>query len=197
MAKAPKTSEAPETPAAEKAKREKVTTTTYLRDGQPTKDPRAADSFRVEIVGGDQVTFDPATMPEAIRNAGEIVGFSILLKNAAGGKRGYEAYSAMMDRIETWEQGSWSAGGGGGPRVGMLAQAIVNLEMDKGRGIDAVKAALTASEEKRKAFAANPRVAAEVEKLKLAEQQERARLAAERAGAGDGEGDDLPDLDLD
>jgi len=76
----------------------------------------------------------------------------------------------------------------------MLAQAIVNLGLDKGRGLDAVKRVLAESEEKRKAFAANSRIAAEVERLKLEEQQERARKAAERAGNGGGE-DDLPDLD--
>ena len=202
MAKAPK-NEAPVSDAdvidlpgeeGSKRKREKVTTTRYFSGGQPTKDPRVADEVLIEVVGGEEVRVRPADFPEEIRNALEIGGTAIILKNAAGGLRGYDAFNSMMDRIENWQQGVWSAAGGGGPRVGMLAQAIVNLGLDKGRGLDAVKRVLAESEEKRKAFAANSRIAAEVERLKLEEQQERARKAAERAGNGGGE-DDLPDLD--
>lgn len=178
-----------------KAKRERVTKRTWLKkdeNGQvsETKDIREANGQRIEVIGGGTYESFTGDFAEPIQNGFMLFGQNIALTNTLGGLSGDEAFEALMARHETLAAGEWSdRKGAEGPRVSLLAQAVVAAFAAAGqtREVEAVKTMLLEKgADYRKALIGkdgNKAVKAEYDRLRAEAAAERARKSAEAANA--------------
>lgn len=197
------TTAAPATPAKEK--RERVTKRTWLKNDESgalieTKDIREAVGQKIEVIGGGTFQALQTEYSDDIRNAFALFGQNIALTNTLGGLKGDEAFEALMARDETLRAGQWSdRKGSEGPRVSLLAQAVVAAFAKAGqeREVEEVKnMLLEKGEDYRKALIGkdgNKAVKAEYDRIRAEAAADRARKSAEEAAAS-GVAEALPDL---
>lgn len=141
-------------------------------------------SGQLAFVFGDKgrIEFDPARCSDEIRSAAMMHGFNQKIRDAAAGYSKDGDYAGAREEmhavIEALYAGSWNrAAGGAGPGTNMedLATAIATIKSAPfEKAMTAVRAA---SDEQRKAWAKNPKVAALVTKARA----ERLAKAAEIA----------------
>lgn len=178
-------------------KRVQVTKRLWLLGDKETKDPREADGLSIEVLGYEPIVIKMDSFEAPVRNACELFGMNIVLTNTMGGLRGEEAYEAISARLETLESGEWvSRKGATGPRLGLLAEAVVAAMAKAGqtRDLEETKQKLKEKgDEGRKAVLENKSIKAEYDRLRA---EAMAAKAAESAkAAGDGQ-EDLAALGL-
>ena len=185
--------------AAEKEKRARVTKRIYINDdGQEVESILDASGFQVDVLGSGRrpLTVFLGDYPEHIVTALALFGAQTNLTNVLGSvvkTEGPEAgYEAMEDRHQVFLNGNWSERAGGGPRVGLLADAYIAALREGGREPDKsredIMAVLRGDEAKRDQFMSSKAVKKHYERLKAEAAQARAEAAAKAAG----DGDDLP-----
>lgn len=174
--------------ATAEAKRAKVSNRVWLKGSEETKDPREADGLRITVIDGGTFEGRVSDYDAGVQNALALFGLNIVLTNTMGGQKGEEAFESIMSRHETLAAGEWtSRKGAEGPRISLLAQAVVAAYAKTGveKTIESVTAALIAGgEEARKKTAANAAVKAEYDRLRAEAAAARAAKSAEKAGSG-------------
>jgi hypothetical protein len=129
---------------------------------------------------GAALTLDPEGLTQTIREQAMMHGLNQKIRDAAAGfsKSGdfIGAYNAMSDVIEALYEEKWNRAGGGTATGGFLAEAIVEL---KGCTLAQAQAAVAkATDEQKKAWKSNAKIAAIVTRL-------QAERAAKRAADAD------------
>lgn len=168
------------TAAAKKAKREQVTDREYIGDdNQPVKDPREATGFYIKhLRTGTEIVRQVEQFSPGVIRAAALFGLVTVATNAMGGLSADDAEDALLARIETLDNGEWtSRTGATGPRISMLADALVAAKAADGEEIsvaDATAYLKSLSDAERKDLSEVAEVKAEYSAL-------RAKAAAERA----------------
>lgn len=170
--------------------------------------PRASEDIvgiRVQIEhGGNPIEIDlnklAKEQPGMFRAA---AGFGILTTvcNAFGGEKDpFEAREKALARLESIENGQWSAERQVGPRVTLLVEALARVQaarIGKDPGEEwrrSLAAKLKSEEVDAKALQANPKVRAELEQLKAERAAEEAKKAAETAQSSEDNFDFLDEV---
>lgn len=172
-----------------KAKRESVCRKIWL-DGEGeeiTGRDKASQStpvgVRFAFKGGHAEDVYLGDLPEEIQTCCGIHGLAQGLGDAYASSEGNvdTAIEKFQAKLELYQAGTWAeSGGGGGPRISVLLEAIGRVLSDAGKApTDEEQAArrtrLGADEDYRKASAANPLVAAAVAKINAENAAKRAK----------------------
>jgi len=123
---------------------------------------------------GSKLTLDAAKLPDLMLDRAKLHGLSQKLGDSyAGNKSVAEAKANVQSVIDQLMAGDWNRGGGGGPQLGILAEALAKLT---GKDMDEALAAVTKlSDDERKTLRGNSQI-----KFAIAEiQTARAKLAAD------------------
>lgn len=178
-------------------KRVQVTKRLWLIGSDETKDPREADGLSIEVIGFEPIVIKMADFDAPVRNACELFGMNIVLTNTMGGLKGEEAYEAISARLETLQSGEWvSRKGATGPRLGLLAEAVVAAMAKAGQTRDLEQTKKTLKEkgdEGRTEILKNKQIKAEYDRLRA---EAMAAKAAESAKAAGDSQEDLAALGL-
>jgi hypothetical protein len=150
--------------------------------GEETKRPTADTiGFRIKDTGpgntGQELRRKFEEYKESIQNCAKAFGFMTVLGNTIGKKD--SSFEDLLARDETFMAGEWAEAGESGPRISVLAQAIVRAAKSEGREltVDAVSEKLKAMDDAaRKSMKDDPSIA-----LAFAEIQQEA--AKERVKA--------------
>lgn len=138
------------------------------------------------LADGQILTFNIEGVNAEVRERAMIHGFNQKIRDASAGfskDKDYDgAFEAMQKVIEALEGGSWNRTGGAGLKgQGVLAEAIARM-----KGVDitiAGNAVKVATDEQKKGWMKNPKVAALMAQIVA----ERAQARLDAAGEGDEE----------
>lgn len=144
--------------------------------------------FFIRELGGDgeangnEVKQSFSDYPEPIRIQAMGFGFSTVLGNTIGAKD--SSWEDLLARNENMLNGEWAVEGEAGPRISVLADAVVAARVEQGKSADLadVTAKLRAMDtEGRKKLKADPLVNLAFEKIMDLRQKERLKAAREAA----------------
>lgn len=159
--------------------------------GEETKRPTPQTiGFRIKDTSepnGRTLTRRFAEYSEGIRNCAQAFGFVTVLGNTIGKKD--SNFDDLLARDEVFLAGEWAEAGEGGPRISILAQAIVMAAKAKGKELDLDKVTekLKALDDAgRKSMKDDPEIAAAFAEIQLAAAKERAKEAKAKAKTSTG-----------
>ena len=159
--------------------------------GEETKRPTAETvGFRIKDTGpgntGQELRRLFTEYKDGIRNCAMAFGFMTVLGNTIGKKD--SSFEDLLARDETFQAGEWAEAGESGPRISVLAQAIVRAAKGEGREltIEAVSEKLKAMDEAaRKGMKDDPAIAlafAEIQQEAAKERVKALKAAAPKGG---------------
>lgn len=150
----------------------------------------AADRLELRFVNGYVLACRLGALPDDMRTAAAWHGMSQKVGDAASAKSGDDAIEACEGMYENITGGVWVAAKEGGPRVSLLAEAIVRAKAAEGveRTLEEVQEKLKADEDLRKGALEIPAIAAHyaaIQAERAAKRAKDAKAAAKEAGATD------------
>lgn len=173
----------------EMAKAKKLDKVYIDSDGNEGRHAKAgAERLEIRFVGGHILECRLSELNADTQLAAAWHGVSQKVGDACSGKTGDDAVEACEGMWENIVGGVWVAAKEGGPRVTLLAEAIVRAKADEGveRTIEAVQEALKADEGLRKGALEVPAIAAHyaaIQAERAAKRAKEAKAAAKTAGA--------------
>lgn len=159
---------------------------------RPTKD---TVGFRIKDTSepnGRTLTRKFAEYGDAIRNCAMAFGFVTVLGNTIGKKD--SNFDDLLARDEVFMTGEWAEAGESGPRISILAQAIVKAAKGAGKELDIEKVTeklKSMDDAARKSMKDDPAIAAAFAEIQLEAAKERAKTA--KAALKDAGGSSLLD----
>lgn len=169
------------------AKKARKTKRVYFNEAGETTDRVSAASvgFQIDEVNGQGRTLRRkySEYPDAVQNCAKGFGFVTSLGNTVGKKDA--DFEDLLARDEVFMAGEWAETGEGGPRISILAQAIVKAAAAKGleKSLEDVTAKLKAMDDAaRKSLKDDPAIALAFADIQLerAKENRKAMLAASK-----------------
>lgn len=137
-----------------------------------------------DIASGQEIKRRFDEYPGAVRLCAEAFGFMTSLGNTVG--KANSDFEDALARDEVFMNGEWAEAGEAGPRISILAQAIVRAAASKGKElqIDAISEKLKAMDDSaRKSLKDDAEIAAAFAEIQLEAAKERAKQAKANAKA--------------
>jgi hypothetical protein len=170
----------------ETSKKARKTKRVYFNAAGETTDRVKADSigFQIDEVNGQGRSLKRkyADYPDAVQNCAKGFGFVTSLGNTVGKKDA--DFEDLLARDEVFMNGEWAEAGEAGPRISILAQAIVKAAAASGKTyeIDKITAKLKAMDDaSRKSMKDDPAIASAFADIQLEAAKARAAEAKKAA----------------